>query len=80
MPLLQNETTVQWYERAIVSNSIAVDQFAMMSESTTPYNPAARLTVQRHADHARADLLAARTAFLAGTDTTAQRTVGRFVA
>lgn len=75
MPLLQNETAAQWYERAIVANSIAVDQLAMMSDSTTPYNPAAKLTVQRHADHARADLLAARTAFLAATEPNAQRSV-----
>lgn len=80
MPLLQNETAAQWYERAIVANSIAVDRFAMMFDSTTPYNATARLTVQRHADRARADLSAARTAFLTGREPIAERRAGRSVA
>ncbi len=80
MPLFQNETAAQWYERAIVANSIAVDRLAVMSDSMIPYNAAARLTVHKYADHARADLLAARTAFLAGRGTTAERSGSRSVA
>lgn len=78
MPLFQDETAEHWFERAIVVNSIALDRFVMMSESVTPYNPAARQTVQKQADQAQADLLAARTALLESRGMTAEQTGSRY--
>jgi len=59
-----NEPAAQWYERAIVTNSVAAAQQETLSEGSNP-NPAAREAIDQRAREAAADLELAAAAFRA---------------
>ena len=59
-----NEPAAQWYERAIVTNSVAATQHETVSGSSAA-NPAARNAIAQRASEAAADLRLAAEAFRA---------------
>jgi len=59
-----NEPAAQWYERAIVTNSVAAAQQETLSEGSNA-NPAAREAIDQRAREAAADLELAAAAFRA---------------
>ncbi len=59
-----NETVAQWYERAIVANSVASSQLEEFKDGPGA-NPAAQRAFSERAAAAAADLAAALEAYLA---------------
>ncbi len=59
-----NESAAQWYERAIVTNSVAATQHETVSEGSTA-SPAARNAIAQRASEAAADVKLAAAAFRA---------------
>ncbi len=59
-----NESAAQWFERAIVTNSVAAEQQETLSEGSDA-NPAAREAIDQRAREAAADLELAAAAFRA---------------
>jgi len=59
-----NESAAQWYERAIVTNSVAATQHETVSEGSTA-SPAARNAIAQRASEAAADVKLAAAAFCA---------------
>ncbi len=59
-----NEPAAQWYERAIVTNSVAATQHETVCGSST-VNPAARNAIAQRASEAAADVKLAAAAFCA---------------
>lgn len=64
MPRRPEETALDWFERAIVSNRIAGDNLDQMLMTDTTYNEAAIKAIHHAAERAEADLLAARAAYV----------------
>lgn len=67
-----DESAASWYERAIVTSSVAATQ--QESIASTPHeNPAARNAIAQRAQEAAADLKLAAAAFRAERDMTDER-------
>jgi len=57
------ESISDWFERAIVANSVAAEQLQQMQSSDTEFNAQARQVINQRAENAAGDLAEALAAY-----------------